>query len=576
MTAAHSNNAPDQHVPFELSGQYIWPDARHLIDNVSYPVLPVFRSAISGAKGLFGVVSGLHNAGIDFLEECVSNEDALALRLIVAVWPACPTIRSDLRRLLALQERFPERLQFRVQTSNSVLDHGLTMLCVSGARSKDTYLILGKTTDLGTNLAEIGEGGVLRADAGTVEAFHRRFLWRWSKSTELSAPAATEIPTLALPEGTVEAARIWSNYQASVANGVEALFDLVAKVDPETGEVTLVSESGEPVADPTADLGFAKMDPMAMWIADLYPEGQIVSIDKTSRIPPVDVPVNPSAFGDSADMTRGDVSRKVSMRASVIKEADLKEIEKHRSMVRTILNRLSFSLSDGLRWVPDAVRDLLTTELENADSAGRAALLKAMGGEKSLDINAFVESRKPDLAQSLKEMAAALGTPNADISRVLEDTVSEAKTRLERAKGGSLLPTLSWTRISFSADEDAHASPWGQAATFLLAIVRFPREAMTNGFFMRGLSCNIFDLIEAMNVANDDICKDLRAKNLSTRCRQELDLIQRVADKVSDPKVRCRLLRLILDGKAAEIDGELQKLPSENAVGADGGNKNSE
>ncbi|PWK62004.1 hypothetical protein C7455_10129 [Roseicyclus mahoneyensis] len=264
------------------------------------------------------------------------------------------------------------------------------------------------------------------------------------------------------------------------------------------------------------------------------------------------------------------------MRASVIKEADLKEIEKHRSMVRTILNRLSFSLADGLGWVPDTARALLSTELQNADAAGRAALLKAMGGGTLPDINAFVESRKSDLTKSLKEMASALGVPDADISGILEATLSEAKRRLERTKGGSLLPTLSWTRISFSADEDEHASPWGQAATFLFAIARFPRKAMTDGFFMRGLSCNVFDLVEAMNVADDDICRDLRARNLSERCRAELGLIDRVAREVADPKMRCRLLRLVLEGRAKEIDGELKKLAEASTADPTNENKNAE
>lgn len=86
---------------------------------------------------------------------------------------------------------------------------------------------------------------------------------------------------------------------------------------------------------------------------------------------------------------------------------------------------------------------------------------------------------------------------------------------------------------------------------------------------MRGLSCNVFDLVETMNVADDDLCRDLRAKNISSRCRQELLIVDRIADEVSDPKDRCRLLRLLLDGKADEIDGELQKLaaPDEAAVG---------
>ena len=561
---------------FELGGQYIWPDARHLQSGPLEPVLPVFRRVLAEANSAFGVISGLHERGIDLFEKCLSKEESLELLLVVALWPACPTTSADLQRLIELQERFVGRLAVRIQTSDSILDHGLTILCISAARSRDAQLILGKMTDLGTSLSEIGEGSVLRADEASVEAFRRRFLWQWAHSAELGAPGAAEIPALALPEGAREAASLWTAYKNALIGSLQSGPDMSAKVDPETGEVTLIDEKGESVDDPVTALGFKKMDTLTMWVADLYAAGQLVSIDKTSRIPPIDVPVNPAAFGDSADMTRGDVSRKVSMRASVIREADLKKIEKHRGMVRTILNRLSFGLADGLRWVPDTARELLTTELENADAAGRAALLKAMGGGTSLDIDAFVDSRKPDLTKSLKEMASALGVPNAGIDRILEETLNKAKARLERAKGGSLLPTLSWNRIALSADEDNHASPWGQAATFLISIARFPRKAMTDGFFMRGLSCNVFDLVEAMDVANDTLCRDLRARNLSMRCREEIELIDRIAEDVSDPKVRCRLLRLMLDGKVGEIDGEMQKLAVANSDGQGSAKINSE
>lgn len=545
-------------------GQYIWPEASQLIGDSTNNVLPVFRGALAKAKGVFGVISGLHDAGVGLIEELLQLNRELAFRLVLKVWPACPTTGSNLKRLLELRERFPERLAVRLKASHGILDHGLTILCASGPHPKDSCLILGKMTDLGTISSDIGEGGVLRADAATIEAFRRRFLWQWAHSTELSTPGAADIPALALPEGSREAAARWEDYQDRLNGVTRSAPELTVEVDPETGEVTLVDGNGDPVADPIAEIGFEKMDPLAMWVAELYSAGQIVSIDKTSRIPPVDVPVNPAAFGDNSEMSRGDVSRKVSMRASVIKDADLKEIEKHRGMVRTILNRLSFSLADGLRWVPDTSRELLAAELEHADAAGRAALLKAVGGESSLDIDAFVDSRKAELSKSLTDMAAALGAPTAEVDRVLEETLTKAKERLKRAKGGSLLPTLSWTRIAFSTDEDEHASPWGQAATFLFAVARFPRKALTDGFFMRGLSCNVLDLVEAMNIAGDDLCRDLRARNISSRCRQELLIIDRIAEEVSEPKDRCRLLRLLLDGKADEVDGELRKLAKAN------------
>ena len=41
-------------------------------------------------------------------------------------------------------------------------------------------------------------------------------------------------------------------------------------------------------------------------------------------------------------------------------------------------------------------------------------------------------------------------------------------------------------------------------------------------------------------------------------------IIDRIAEEVSEPKDRCRLLRLLLDGKADEVDGELRKLAKAN------------
>jgi hypothetical protein len=541
-------------------GQLIWPSASGLEVYLQGITLPVFRDILAEATGVFGFVAGIHKTGIRFVEEYLTENQATGFTLILALWPACPTSRRDLHRMIDLQERFAGRLEVRLSTSDSVLDHPMTTLCVSGHRSGENWMILGSISDLGMEPEDIGEGGVFRADVRTVQTFRNRFMLEWARSGKLDSQGAADIPLLALPEGTQEAADLWAAYQEAVSGVERTEGHESAEIDHDTGEVILVDENGNPVADPIASLGFEKPDPLAAWIADLYDIGQIVSIDKTSRVPPVDVPVNPAAFGDSAAMTLGSISRKVSMRASVIGESDLKEIDKHRGMVRKILDRLSYGLADGLRFVPENVRPLLALELDNADKAGRLALLKAMGGSTPLDIEEFVESRKPDLTKNLVKMAEALGAPNANIGQILEDTLQEAKRRLQRAKGGSLLPELSWTRIAFSGDRDSHASPWGQAASFLIAIARFPRRAMTDGFFMRGLACNLFELVEAMNIADDEFCRDLRARNMINRGREELSIIDRIADEVDDPRERCRLLQMVISDKPNLAVQALEKL----------------
>jgi hypothetical protein len=81
----------------------------------------------------------------------------------------------------------------------------------------------------------------------------------------------------------------------------------------------------------------------------LSDKGVLVSIDKLSRIPPLDAPLNPSLFGDTSELHKGNVTRKVSMRVSIIDEKTLKEIEKRRRGLRILLTKFTFGLADNIR-----------------------------------------------------------------------------------------------------------------------------------------------------------------------------------------------------------------------------------
>ncbi len=90
-------------------------------------------------------------------------------------------------------------------------------------------------------------------------------------------------------------------------------------------------------------------------MARLYETGAFVSIDKLNRVPPLDAPLDPNLFGDASELQRGNVTRKVKMRVSLIDEKTLKEIDKCRQGLRVLLTKFTFSLADNMRWLAVAV-----------------------------------------------------------------------------------------------------------------------------------------------------------------------------------------------------------------------------
>jgi hypothetical protein len=75
---------------------------------------------------------------------------------------------------------------------------------------------------------------------------------------------------------------------------------------------------------------------------------------------------------------------------------------------------------------------------------------------------------------------------------------------------------------------------------------------LTDRFFFNGLKVGEDDLIDAMNVADDALCRDLRARGIKDRCRAELDLLARIEKASLDARERCELAWRLLDGDTAD------------------------
>jgi hypothetical protein len=330
----------------------------------------------------------------------------------------------------------------------------------------------------------------------------------------------------------------------------------VADVDPDTGGVTLRSEDGEELAAPTEELGLKKLDPLAEHIARLYEKGALVSIDKLSRIPPLDAPLDPSLFGDSSELQKGNVTRKVSMRVSIIDEKTLKEIDKRRQGLRPLLMKFTYGLADNMRWMPATAREMFESELKRLNEEGQKLISDLLKG----DADAFISAKRNALVADINAMSTELGRPGQVSDTVVARVVESLKNRFSKAQSSSFMPALSYSGISFASTDNSLVSPWGQAFSLLADIATFPRKALTDGFFFRGLKVPEDDLIDAMNVADDALCRDGGARGIKDRCKAELALLSRIERTPMESRDRCELVSRILAGDPIEsIDEMLQK-----------------
>jgi hypothetical protein len=426
------------------------------------------------------------------------------------------------------------------------------------------HLALGSDENLGLDSENDRRLNVVfRADSSLVEGFRQNFDYWWARTTEITAPGAVAIPELVLPDGTAEAAQQWRAFVERCLTPVaaDASTGPTARVDAQTGEVILVSATEDPVASPTEALGLPKPDALADRVARLYSKGLLVSVDKLTRIPPLDAPLDPRIFGDPSEIQRGNVTRKVSMRVSVIDDKTLKDIDRRRQGLRTLLAKFTFGLADNMRWMPLAARPLFEIELNRLNDEGQKLIADLLKG----DVKAFVEGKRDALVTDLNAMHRELGRPGQVTDDVVQRVVQGLIERLTRARGANFMPTLSYSAISFVGSNRNLISPWGQALSLLMHAARFPREALTDRFFFNGLKIGEDDLIDAMNVADDAVCRDLRARGIKDRCRAELRLLARIESASVDARERCELTTRLIDGKTAEeIEAALgQKDPGE-------------
>ena len=519
---------------------FIWPDSRINPSVAGYPTLLPFETVASCAKSIFGVVSAFDVQAVNWMEGYLADNKFTKLRLVLSIHPTCRTTEADLVNLLRLVERHGERVAFKVFPEASLLDRSSNLLCLYGPDG-NASITVGPTENMGFTGSSLSQANlVCTVSAATLEACRKWFDYLWCYSGLLRPELATTIPHLVLPEGDEEATQSWNTYRARcLANDSQSVPHVRVIVDPDTGEEVLIDQNDQLIQSPTEEIGIARLDALANAIARVFELGVLVTVDKASRIPPLEAPVKPEWFGVDSFRQTGMVSAKTSIKVAPFDETTLKKIDRLRRVSGDLLPRYSFSLADSVRWMPKQAIPLFEAALTMANDEAK----KLLGATVGNDIDSFLTTQRERIRTDAQRMYEAYHPGGNIPENAVNNIVEELKARLGKTRGEALIPKVSYSPVAFNPGQSTQwSSPWGQAFQLLKSIAEFPREAMTNRFFWQGIRTDEDALMKAMDVAEDPLVKEYGSRNAKQHSEQELVLVKALEVSTAEVREKCEAL----------------------------------
>lgn len=543
---------------------FVWPEPRVSAGIGYYATQLPFEVAVRAAHTIFGVVSAVDARAVDWMDEYLAENVDTKLRLVISIHPTCRTSRADLNNLLRLVERNGERADFKVFPEASLLDRSSNLLCLCGSDG-GTAITVGPTENMGFAPAPPSQANLATVvNAATFEACRRWFDYLWSIAGTLRPEVAEALPRLTLPEGDLAAARLWEDYRQQCLDYASTSEPPVrAEVDPVSGEVVLLDQDNNEVPSPTEAIGVPKLDRLAECVSRVYELGSLVSIDKLSRIPPLEAPVKPEWFGVDSFRQTGMVRAETSIRVAPFDDATLRKIDRLRRISGELLPRFSFALADGVRWIPKQAIPLFEAALTAANEDAKKLLGETIGN----NVDDFLASQRDRIRDDAQRMYAVYHPGGKIPDSAVTNILDELKVRLDKTNADKLIPKVAYSPVAFNpAPSSEWSSPWGQAFALLKSIAEFPREAMTNRFFWRGMQVNEDELIKAMNVAGDYLIDEYGSRKAMQRAAVELDLIKQLEDASTDSLAKCRSLwTLITTGKMDEVEALIKEAAAKPA-----------
>jgi hypothetical protein len=493
------------------------------------------KALLSECRSLMVIVSGLDGRGVEYLRDLVSVSEPPQVRVVIVVYAACRTREKDLSDVLILENT--EHLRAWVLPVSTWRQYS-TWALVARKDSPNSVLWTASVGNFGLAGRVVDEAHlVIEADPLVVNQFVHWFSRIVDIATPLTADTA-QIPALMPAQGTREAAERWDQYaNRCTAAAVTRSFQAAIANSSEAGTVHSVQVVEKTIRD---DLKIPEPDPLLQPLVQLFEKGDLVMIDKGSRIPPLDVPIKAEWFGISSFREVGVVSREVRYRISVLDERTNKALDARRKDTSSLREKFSFPLADGSRWMPHKAQGLFEAELKRKQEEGKQLLNSLISGKPEEWIKSKRDIVTRDADRQYEEFHSGKRMPKETINEILEALTD----RFRAATSGNFLPKVSFIKTSFRPGRDSdQVSDWATARTLLRDVGEYPRAALKNrAYFFRGLEVSEKDLLAAMNVADDWFVDQWFQPESLGIAVEELGVLEQIDESALSDHNKCELV----------------------------------
>lgn len=530
----------------------IWPGMLELEEISEVEKYPI-KDLIEEGGTLLGLYFGLDEITVKQLSDLLKNKTELRLKLIIGIFPACACGQNELKKLLSLQSSFKERAEFRIYTINNTREGMNSSLLYIDETNENFILSTGPLSGWNSlSLHASRTSFIFRPETAMVKDWINWFDFIWIKDATPLNSTTIWVPELVPAESSEEAIQLWNDYLDSCEQNKNE--EVQIEIDPETGALIAITEDGEIMNTPSADLDLPQISPLIERISRLYSAGKLVSFNKLTKIPPVDCPAKAEWFGMETFREQGQVTRRIEYRISAIDPNDLRKFENLKKSGSSLLRKLGFSLNDGLHWTPDRMIDLLEEELDRIEQDALNVIKGAMGvsrhGDKSRNnsridiIKEFIGRRKDRIIADANKIYQEFFPGEVLSNEAIEKISSDLEKRLENVFSGSVIPQIAKNSISFDPES------FDQAYILLKDLATFPRMILSEDiYFLRGISIDENSLLQAVNVCNDQIIEAAEKERVKKRAYLERDFIQEIDKADVSSEIKCRAIFALIDGK---------------------------
>ena len=299
------------------------------------------------------------------------------------------------------------------------------------------------------------------------------------------------------------------------------------------------------------ELRMPKPDPLLPHLIQLFEKGDLVTIDKGSRIPPLEVPIKAEWFGIPSFREVGVVSREVRYKISVLDERANKALEARRKGTSSLREKFSFPLADGSRWMPHKAKPFFQAELKRLEEAGRTLLGSIVSG----DPKEWVENKRDLVTRDANRQYEEFHPGKHMPEEIIQEILNALTERFRKATSAHFLPKVSFVKTGFRLGGDSEqVSGWAAARTLLRAVAEYPRSALKDrAYFFRGLQVSEEDLLTAMNVVEDPLVAEwFKPRSLHT-AREEMEVLDQIDESEHSDRDKCGLIMDVLS-RARPLD----------------------